>query len=1051
MIYHLSHRAELRSALAPLLLLGGLSLLLAGLPASPLVLGGSGFLPWHAVLETMPVVVGAVVFVGGWNIPRAETDCNGLLLACVFLGVAALDLSHLLYLPGMANFLGVRDGDRSELFWLSARALAAGGLLGVAVCPWGRPSAAGQGSGLLVALLALLAALHGAAAVYPGASWPGWRALAVVGRPQAQGLLIALYLGAALLLARQLRQPRSHDSSGLAAACLVFAMGEVLYARHGQSSDLHSLAAHLYKLVGYGFVYRALVVDAVRQPYERLEQARAQLEATVLSRTGELVVANHRLSDTVSALREAKEAAEQASAARSEFLASMSHEIRTPLNAIMGLLHLALEADPAPRQRGYLRRIERAGRHLLGVVNDVLDFSRIDAGRMELERVELDLERVLEGALDLSADMAARKGLELVLEQADDVPPRLVGDPLRIGQVLINYLSNAVKFTHQGEIVVRVEALARDDKQVLLRFSVRDTGIGLAPPQQQSVFERFRQAEGITGRRYGGSGLGLAIARRLASLMGGEVGVESRLGAGSTFWFTARLGLLPPPGAEDAAVRWPGRRVLLVDDNDCARAALARMLERLGLAVVAVASGPAALAELALAQAASGAYELVVLDLGMPGMDGAATAREMARLGLSRPPALLLLAAAAADQDAAARALAVPGRPEMLDKPVRPSALARAIGRLLGPAVQPDGAQAARELASLAGVRVLLVEDDELNRDIAREWLELAGARVDLAADGEQALDLLGRQKCDIVLMDMQLPGMDGLGATREIRRRPALAGLPVIAMTANALKGDRERCLAAGMDDHIAKPIAPRELSAKLLQWLGPQGCQAAAGPAGRLDAAADSRALHAPGDLDVELGLKQAGGSEPLYCALLARFACAQSDAAQRLGQALAASDWRTAERLVHTLKGSAALIGASGLRELAGRMEQTLRERLPIVGALQIELAAILDEVHAAIARRLPGPATGQQGVAHLEDGEWQSLSARLVALLEDDDAAGVQLFHEHEAAIHARLGPRHEALAHALRDFDFGAALAVMRAAGNAAAPERGEPISSARAG
>ena len=944
MIYHFSHKAEWLRALVPVVVLAVLLPFGDGWPEY--------FPSLPGLLELLSVLMGAMVFLVGWSMPRAETDRNPRWLAAVFLGVAALDLLHLLVAGGAGLFSG-HAGNRVDVFWLSARLLAAGGLLVVAWRSWGRPGVPGQGHRLLASILA-------------------------------------------------------------------FAVSEFCHALQRGPEGAFALGAPLYQLLGYGLACRVLVFDALRQLRARLEEA--------------------------GALRTAKEAAEQALAARSEFLAQMSHEIRTPLNAIMGLVHLAQATDPTPRQLGYLKRMEHSSRHLLGIVDEVLDFSRIDAGRLELERVELELERVLEGALDLSADMAARKGLELVLDLADDVPARLVGDPLRLGQILINYVSNAVKFTHRGEIVVGVEVLERDEREALLRFSVRDTGIGLTPQQCGAVFERFRQADATTGRRYGGSGLGLSISRQLAVLMGGEVGVDSRFGAGATFWFTARLGLMPQPVSDEPmALPWTGRRVLLVDDNDGARAALARMLERLGLEVSTAASGPGALAELALAQTACVAPELVVLDVGMPGMDGLATAREISRLGLSRPPVLLLLTAADSDHDAVMQALAAAARTEVLDKPVRPSALSRALARLLGvptPALAGDHPHQA--MASLAGVRVLLVEDDELNRDIAREWLVLAGARVDLAADGEQALDQLQRQACDIVLMDMRLPGMDGLSATREIRKQAALASLPIIGMTANALKNDRERCLAVGMNDHIAKPVVPRELSAKLLQWLGRPGAQAA-GAQGAGGGDASDGSIHAAGEpgmarsertsglmrIDRALGLIRAGGSESLYHALLLRFATGQADAGQRIAQALAVADWHEAERLAHTLKGSAALIGASGLRELAGRLEQAIRERLAIVGTLQRELETVLAEVLGLIAVPAAEP-TKAQAVAVLDEQAWRALSQRLQALLEDDDAASVELFHEHEAAIRVRLGGRHEALARALDDFDFVAALELLRA-------------------
>jgi signal transduction histidine kinase/CheY-like chemotaxis protein len=414
------------------------------------------------------------------------------------------------------------------------------------------------------------------------------------------------------------------------------------------------------------------LVDELQSKASQLQQFNARLEAEVEERTAQL--------------QEAKRSAEGATQAKSEFLASMSHEIRTPMNAVNGLTYLALQAGPEPRLRDYLLKIRRSSEHLLGIINDILDFSRIEAGRMNIEHVPFMLDEVLEHVTGLITEKAASKQLAVNIEVEPGLSPRLIGDPLRLGQVLLNFANNAVKFTTRGTISIRITTVGTPGEEALLRFEVSDTGIGLNAEQSARLFRSFEQAHASTTREYGGSGLGLAISKRLAELMGGEVGVASTPGVGSTFWFTARVGIVP---ADEAA------------------------------------------------------------------------------------PVTTL------------------------------------------PASDPT---------SIAGARVLLVEDNEINREVATEMLQAFGLVIDLASDGAQAVDRVRHQPYDIVLMDMQMPVMDGLGATRAIRRLSGMQTLPIVAMTANAMAADRERCLAAGMNDHIAKPIDPQRLLATLLQWIRPQ-----------------------------------------------------------------------------------------------------------------------------------------------------------------------------------------------------------------------------------
>jgi two-component system, sensor histidine kinase and response regulator len=665
----------------------------------------------------------------------------------------------------------------------------------------------------------------------------------------------------------------------------------------------------------------------------------------------------------------AKEVAEEATRMKSDFLANMSHEIRTPLNAIIGLSHLALQASPTPRQRDYLLKVQGAGRHLLGVINDILDFSKVEAGKLDLEHSDFELEKLLDNTGNLISEKSHAKGLELVFEVAPDVPRNLVGDSLRLGQILLNYANNAVKFTDKGEIVVSVRASERTDRDVLLHFRVQDTGIGLTPEQTGRLFQSFSQADASTTRKFGGTGLGLAICQRLAELMGGEVGVESELGKGSTFWFSARLGigavtrreLVPVPDLR-------GRRALVVDDSDHARAVIRDMLESMTFLTSEVSSGAAAVDEVLRASRSGHPYDVVYLDWRMPGMDGMETARRIRSLEFASPPMFLMVTAYGREE--VIKEAAGAGIQNVLVKPVSPSILfdstMSVLGGRLAESAAPDvpRGRADDRLEAMRGARILLVEDNDINQQVARELLQDAGLSVEVADNGEVALELARKSSFDLVFMDMQMPVMDGVTATRELRKLEGMEQLPIVAMTANAMEQDRRKCIEAGMNDFLIKPIDPGDMQAILLRWARPRRAPIPAGAKAQVERAGTAKRLDGElpegiEGLDTALGLSRMVGKKWLYLAMLRRYVAGQEPAAREMRQALAAGDLATMERLAHTTKAVSGTIGATVVQERAASLETGIGEARDMrdLEHLLEQLEAPLRQLLAALECRLP----------------------------------------------------------------------------------------------
>lgn len=741
-----------------------------------------------------------------------------------------------------------------------------------------------------------------------------------------------------------------------------------------------------------------------------------------------------------SALNKAKKLAEQAARIKSDFLANMSHEIRTPMNAIMGMLHLLGKTSLNERQREYLKKTQFSSQHLLGIINDILDLSKIEAGKLKVERIAFERDRMLDDVIGLVAERASEKGLELTVNIADEVPPNLLGDPLRLGQILINFASNAIKFTEKGEIEIRIGVLHSDGNSVTLRFAVRDTGIGISEEQRIELFQPFQQADTSTTRRYGGTGLGLAISRRLAELMGGEVGCESQPGEGSTFWFTAKLGR----GAATAHTLTPepdlrGRRMLVVDDNDNARDVIREMLQGMTFAADVAASGAEAIAAIAVAEQQGRPYEIVFLDWQMPDKDGIATAREIRALSLKHPPQLVMVTAYGRDE--LVKSASRVGIEDILIKPVTPSHLFNSAMHALGgeknalPKTVVATAQASDINPSvLAGAHILLVEDNILNQEVATELLRDAGLVIDVADNGAIAVEKVrSGVHYDAVLMDMHMPVMDGLEATRQIRAMPAFTQLPIIAMTANVMEADRQQCLQAGMNDHIGKPIDPDDLLARLLHWIKRRDFSAATAEPRPLEAAPQVVAqLSGIEGLDVAAGLRLSLRREPLYISLLGKFVATQEDFRQKISAALDAKDLTLAHRLAHTLKGVSAQIGAHHVRDLAEQLENTLRLENalanPALSQQLAQTAAALETLVQAIKAHLPVPSsvvTAPPAVA--DTGELAEVCRVLVAQLMQDDFAAVQNFEDHRQLLQAGLGEGVAQIEKAVQKFDFAAAL------------------------